>query len=212
MTPFCTITPTRGDRHELLEFCKHQLSRMTLKPDKSYFIDHPPANSKVDLVERVRIGVNEAKADGFQYAFIVEDDDFYPSDYFERFDIGTFVFYGDQSSTYYHLKHRTYTTFKHSGRSSLFTTGFKISELDKFDWDAQNKFLDIGLWNYAYSQVQGIRQYAHSGAIGIKHGLGLCAGKGHVMKGENDDAYLKWLKENVDSEAFQFYTDLMKKL
>jgi len=146
------------------------------------------------------------------FALIFKDDDYYPPDYFERFDLGTFGFYGEQQTVYYNLKSQTYTTFKHFGRSSLFTTGFRIKDLDKFNWYApKNRFLDMSLWEYSET-TPALRQFTHTGAIGIKHGLGLCAGKGHQMEGENKDEGLKWLKANVDNEAFDFYTDLIKKL
>jgi hypothetical protein len=213
MTPFCTITPSRGDRPELLEFCKHQLSRMTLKPDKSYFIDYKPESERIDLIDRVKQGVNQAKADGYEYAFIIEDDDCYPKDYFERFDIGEHAFYGSQETIYYNLRNKTYTEFKHQGRSSLFTTGFKISDLKHFNWSApRNRFLDISIWEHAVT-TPGVRQYiSNTGAIGIKHNLGLCAGKGHTQRGANTDESLEWLKSNTDSEQFSFYSELMKKL
>lgn len=186
---------------------------MSVKPDKSYFIDYKPLSEKIDLVERVRSGVNQAKADGFKYAFIIEDDDFYPADYFGRFDIGEHTYYGSQETFYYNLKNRTYSEFHHNNRSSLFITGFKISELDNFTWTApKNRFLDISLWEHSASS-KGIRQFiSNTGAIGIKHNIGLCAGKGHVNRGANTDDSLEKLKSLVDSEAFDFYSDLMKRL
>jgi hypothetical protein len=210
MTPFATITPTRGDRQELLEFCKYQLSRMTVKPDKSYFIDYKPTSINVDLVERIKKGVELAKADGFEYVFIVEDDDSYPADYFSKFDIGNYSFYGSEETTYYNLRNRTFNVFSHPGRSSLFITGFHIGALSGFNWYApRNRFLDVSLWQHAELQP---KQFIKSDAIGIKHNLGLCAGKGHTQRGANTDDNLDWLNANVDKEQFQFYTDLMKKL
>lgn len=187
---------------------------MTLKPEKSYFIDYKPESEKVDLIDRVKLGVEQAKKDGFEYAFIIEDDDAYPKDYFERFDIGEHSFYGSQETTYYNLRSRTHSTFKHHGRSSLFTTGFKISELKYFNWSAPKRiFLDIAIWEHAVSNSNGVRQYVHgTGAIGIKHNLGLCAGKGHTLRGTDSDDNLTWLKANTDSEQFEFYSALMKKL
>lgn len=208
---FATITPTRSDRPELLEFCKYQLSRMEVKPDKSYFIDYKPASEKIDLVERVKKGVELAKADGFDTVFILEDDDFYGANYFTHFNRWDYNFWGSEQTTYYNLKSRTHTTFDHPERSSLFVTGFKISLLDTFPWIApKNRFLDISLWDFARNV--GKPQFVHPGAIGIKHNMGLCAGKGHQMRGKNNDESLRWLKENTDSTAFEFYTDLMKKI
>lgn len=210
MTKFCTITPTRGDRPELLEFCKHQLSRMTVKPDHSYFIDYKPESTSIDLVERVQKGVDLAKADGFEYVFIIEDDDAYPADYFSKFDIGEYSFYGSEETWYYNIRSRTYNTFQHPLRSSLFITGFAISALEGFNWYApRNRFLDVAIWQLAERYP---KQFVHPGAIGIKHNLGLCAGRGHVQLGKHSDSDLQWLKANTDKEQFKFYTKLMDKL
>jgi hypothetical protein len=207
---FCTITPTRGDRTELLNFCKHQLSRTTVKPEKSYFIDYKPKSDKVDLVERVQHGIELAKADGYEYAFIIEDDDYYPANYFESFDIGNYLFYGSERTTYYNLRNVTYIEFTHPLRSSLFTTGFNIEALERFNWYApRNRFLDVSLWSHAEGKPA---QFIQTKAIGIKHNLGLCAGKGHVLKGNMEDQTLQWLKDNTDQDAFDFYKDLMKRL
>lgn len=186
---------------------------MSLNPDKSYFIDYKPKSESIDLIDRVKQGVDMAKKDGFEYAFIIEDDDAYPKDYFERFDIGEHAFYGSQETVYYNLRSRTHSTFKHHGRSSLFTTGFKISELKQFNWTApKRRFLDIAIWEHAVNSA-GVRQYVHNtGAIGIKHNIGLCAGKGHTQRGVNNDESLEWLKSNTDDEQFSFYSELMKKL
>lgn len=207
---FCTITPTRGDRPELLEFCKHQLSRMTVKPTQSYFIDYKPTSDKIDLVDRVRSGVEQAKSDGYEYAFIIEDDDAYPANYFESFDIGNYSFYGSEETTYYNLRSKTFSHFTHAGRSSLFITGFYIPALQGFNWYApRNRFLDISLWNHAEQQPT---QFIKTRAVGIKHNLGLCAGKGHTIPGKFHDNNLERLKEWTDTDQFVFYSDLMKKL
>jgi hypothetical protein len=210
MTSFATITPTRGDRPELLEFCKHQLSRMSVKPDKSYFIDYKPESQAIDLVERVKRGVAQASFDGFEHVFIIEDDDAYPINYFESFDIGNYSFYGSEETTYYNLRSKTYSEFTHPRRSSLFITGFHIPSLEGFNWYApRSRFLDVSIWSHADRHPS---QFVKTGAIGIKHNLGLCAGKGHVMAGKYNDTSLEKLKACTDAEQFGFYSDLIKKL
>lgn len=186
---------------------------MRVKPDKSYFIDYKPESENIDLVERVKKGFEQAKADGYEYVFIIEDDDHYPDNYFTKFDIGSFDFYGSEETWYYNLRNRTYNTFHHKLRSSLFTTGFKVSAMDGFTWSApRNRFLDIAIWEHAGNTTCTTAQFVYPGAIGIKHNLGLCAGKGHLQTGKDRDQDLEWLKQNVDSEAFDFYSELMKKL
>lgn len=205
---FATITPTRGDRGQLLEFCKHQLSRMTVKPDKSYFIDWEPKSEEVDLVPRIKDGIAQAEVDGFDEVYILEDDDFYRPDHFERLQLNGADFIGEEKTTYYNLRNQTWQTMNHTGRSSLFVTGFKISALKNFNWPRLNeRFLDISLWDHA-KRHKLKRKWVETGAIGVKHGQGLFAGRGHVMEMKNKDLEMEWLKANVSTDAFLFYKSL----
>ena len=201
---FATITPDRGDRPQFLDFCKHQLSRMNTKPGHSYFISNPPTGHQVDLVPRIRLGIERAQADGFDMIFIIENDDFYPKDYFDGIPDANFI--GSRVTTYYNLKNNTYQEFHHPERSSLFTTGFKISALANYRWP-HDEFvnLDVHLWNGpgALSKVKRT-----TGAIGIKHGVGKLGGRGHGMTMANEDKNWEWLKKNVDQEAYAFYKTL----
>lgn len=207
---FCTVTPTRGDRPELLEFCKHQLSRMSVKPDKSYFIDFKPVINGIDLTHRIMEGVDKAKWAGYNEVFIIEDDDYYPADYFERMQLGDNDFIGDPNTLYYHIKHNGHTLTSHRGRASLFTTGFKISALTGFKWP--DKYLDVKLWNHAAMKSLK-RKWVDSGAIGIKHSIGMAAGNGHnKMKYPTFDRDWELLSGRVDSEALEFYKNLQKSI
>ena len=180
---------------------------MYVKPDHSYFIDYPPTSTDFDLVARVRKGIEQAKADGFERAFIIENDDFYPADYFLLTPEADFI--GDDHTIYYHLGNRTWQDWSHPRRASLFTTGFKISALDDFHWIPDNeRFLDISLWNHAKTKTVFWRQ---SKAIGIKHGIGLCGGRGHIQRNKYQDQDLAWLKAHVDHDAYLFYSTLKLK-
>lgn len=216
---FCTITPTRGDRPELLEFCKHQLQRMNIKPQKSYFIDDKPTTQKPDLTYRIRKGIEMAKRDGFDNVFIVEDDDYYSPFYFSKMYLQNRnsgpQFIGAADSVYYHLGKKGFTELVHPKRSSLFMTGLKISALEGFRWPADDEpFLDIELWKHANKKAQRffVTTEPLKPAIGIKHGIGLCGGSGHRMKPEREDQDLEFLKRHVDPEAFDFYKTLINKL
>lgn len=206
---------SRGDRPELLDFCKLQIERMTVKPMKSYFIDTPPTTKNPDLVSRVKEGIRLAQLDGFDKVFILEDDDFYSPDYFEHFKFNNSAdFIGTTKTVYYSLRHQKYTEINHHGRSSLFCTGFKISALSGFKWPDNNYvFLDLPLWSYAAKKkhIKFVDQDVRLFAMGMKHGLGLCGGKGHSMVHENWDDRLEYLSRVTDSEAFKFYVGLMQK-
>lgn len=202
---FCAITPTRGDRSKFVEHLAWQISRMTIKPDSWYIIDHLPKSSSFDLTWRIKEGIKMAKADGFDEVFILEDDDFYAPDYFHSMFLGSYDFVGANQTTYYNLKNRTWQVMAHPKRASLFHTGFRISALHSFEWPADDYvFLDIPLWQYAKNA-----KFVPSSAIGIKHGIGKVGGAGHRMRMKNSDPQMKWLEQNVDAESFEFYQTLI---
>jgi hypothetical protein len=186
---------------------------MTLRPDWIFHMEYQPKSNSFDLVERIKLGVEAAKEKDIDLCFIIENDDYYPANYFERFQpyFNDYHFFGQDYSLYYNLKNLTHNTFNHSFRASLFTTGFKISALNNFEWpDNNNPFLDIEIWRYARHKR---RKFIDTGAIGIKHGLGLCGGKGHNQYWpKNYDKGMKYLQKIVDAESFNFYRSMSEKL
>lgn len=192
-----------------MDHCKWQLSRMGTKPKKSYFIDMPPKNGEVDLVPRIQAGIELAREDGFDLCFVIEDDDYYPHTYFDTVDDNA-EFIGEYGSVYYSLINREYQHWPHYTHSSLFTTGFRISALNEFQWPIQTeRFLDLAIWSYVKSKRKKIQARESVGAIGIKHGIGLCGGKGHTQRFKYTDKNLEWLKSVVDEKSFNFYKTLL---
>ena len=188
---------------------------MIPKPHKSYFIDYPPTSNSIDIVPRIQKGIEMAKMDGCEMVFILESDDFYPANYFESFgNLDQYDFVGSEVTLYYNIRNNTYQRFDHKDRSSLFTTGFRISAIDELFWrklPANHKFLDIDLWQYAKDHRKRIVLKTNPSAVGIKgHGLGLCAGKGHVIPLKLQDKGGLVFQDLVDKEAFQFYNILME--
>lgn len=207
-----TLTPSRGDRPELLAFCKEQIGRQTIKPDATYFIDYTPVDDQFDLTERIRRGFEYAKKDGHEIIFILEDDDGIPDDYIERYlpHFKNADFVGDNKTCYYNIKSLRWHIFNHERRSSLFTTAFRISAMDDFRWPAGHKiFLDIDIWQHAINKK---RAFTDSGAIGIKHGQGKCGGKGHFMSLENHDPDMNFLKSKLSSRHIEFYGQYRRSL
>lgn len=204
-TRFATITPTRGDRPLFDAFCKYQLSKMNVMPTRSYFIDYEPKDDKVDLIPRLKHGIELAKADGIDLVFVIENDDSYGSDYFDNIPFEA-DFIGEQITTYYNLRNNTYQEFEHRNRSSLFTTGFRISALDGFKWPADDyRNVDVALW--AANQKKRIA-WRKTGAIGIKHNCGMTGGSFHTKRMKNVDKDWEWLQEHVSPEAYGFYKTL----
>lgn len=204
---FATITPNRGvERATLLYQCEKMLRQQTLLPDSQYFVCYPPEGNNIDIVERIQRGIEYAKNDGIDLVFIAESDDFYPPDYFERFApyFEQYEFFGDDHSLYYNIRNRAYRNIHHPFRASLFTTGFKISALNLFDWPSPHKaFLDIDLWKYAKRRK---KKFINTGTVGIKgHGCGKVGGKGHIMRFKDEDKDYKLLASKVTPEALEFY-------
>lgn len=206
---WATITPSRGgERPEFFQFCVKQLTELT-GGQRNYLMNERPTSNEPDLVPRVRKGIELAKKDGFTHVYLFEDDDSYNASYFQNYL--DFDFFGYSDTTYYSLRNKTYATFKHPGRSSLFTTAFKISALDDFDWPPDNYvFLDLKIWAHAAKKKKAkIRLLKNNPCLGIKHGQGLVGGKGHRMIMKNKDNDLKFLRSRVNDETFEFYTKMM---
>lgn len=210
---YCTITPDRGDRPEFFQFCLKQLTKMNggKPPMNAYLMNDKPISEEVDLVPRIRKGVELAKRDGFEWCFIIENDDYYPADYFSLFgDLSELDFVGFSETTYYNLRNQTYEMMQHPSRSSLFCTGFRISALDRFNWPKDTTtFLDIRLWEYA--QRFRVKLLSNNPCIGIKHGIGKCGGKAHRNKLKFQDD-TRFLLHNADTEAYHFYYKLITTL
>lgn len=204
---FCSITCDRGDRVQFYNFCIHQLGRMTQQPKETFFINHKPLNGEIDITLRVRLGIAAAIKEGIDVCYIVESDDFYPSNYFWIMDIGDNDFIGCNRSLYYNIKNKTYNEFEHKNRASLYCTGFRISALKNFDWPPDDtKFLDLILWKHALKGKYKLLD--HSVGVGIKHGIGMRAGVGHRLVMPNKDEDYSFLKSKVDAEAYAFYRSL----
>jgi hypothetical protein len=182
---------------------------MTIKPAKSYFIDHAPRSNEKDLVGRLQMGIALARQDGFDKVYIIESDDAYPADYFERMAFLNYDFVGDDFTCYYHIKNNGIQIERHPMRASLFTTGFRISALQNFKWPEPNKvFVDIELWRHAQRRRLK-RRFADSGAVGVKHGYGITGGIGHkesIYKKFDQD--WTWLKSKVDQQSLEFYQSI----
>lgn len=203
-----------GGRDELIGLANLQLEQQTRWPDAIYTIGPPQLqpNGSVDLVARLKIGYEMAKRDKMDFVLIIEDDA-YQKDYIQRFiPYMNFDFVGQDYTYYYQLKQRAWARFDHKYRSSLFTTGFKVSALNNWNWDDLRPDLamvDIRLWEYAKRRTKA---FIDTGAIGIKSGLGLCGGRGHLLKMDNHDPEMNWLNEKVSKDAFEFYQELSEKL
>lgn len=205
-----TITPSRGDRPKFMGFCTEQLLRMNPRPNYFISVVNPPTSAAVDIVPRIKQGIEVAKINGYDNVYIIEDDDHYVVNYLDLMSIGDYDLIGYDNTTYYNLRTRRYQKFYHETHSSLFTTAFKISALDQFTWPADNAiFLDTALWRYAKQHNKKWKLLSDENpCLGIKHGIGMTGGKGHSIKLRDEDPNLHYLKSRVDEKAFEFYSNL----
>lgn len=211
------ITPTRGDRPNLLQQCKKYVAEQTLQPFKHYIIDYTPKSEACDLIPRIKEGLKQAKADGCDYIFIFEDDDFYHPEYIELYinkGLYDFDFIGVNSTFYYHLKTQQFVSIFHGNRASLFNTAFSIKAIDKFKWpndDFAN--LDFELWKYAATKISNAFFLDPILNIGIKHGIGKTGGSAHNENFEyqQKDKNFELLAYHT-GKHFNFYKNLQTQL
>jgi len=227
---YCTITPDRGDRPALLENCRRQVEMINIISKCSWYQwplnfileNNPPVSKECDIVPRVRHAVARARREGFTWAFIIENDDFYPSNYISNLFKGesfgqlpeweNYDFIGYQNTFYYNIKTRRYQRMEHETHSSLFCTGFRLSALDDFQWPPDdNPFLDIALWKHAKQKHRWKLLREENPCVGIKgHGMGKMGGKGHRLELNRADPEMKWFRAKLnDEKAFEFYKSIV---
>jgi len=209
---FCAIIPTREDRPGFLDHCLMQMNRQTVKPVEIFIIGKKyiePVQRLPDIKQRVMYGIKLAKEHGIDYCYIIEDDDYYPDEYFESMSFNNYDFVGIESTIQHHIVFRKYLNLHHACRSSLYCTGLKISSLEGFNWNAaQPVFLDIDLWDFINTKDKlMIFHKPDKFPIGIKHGIGMCGGVSHnnINVYTEDDNNYDFLKKNVRKESFEFY-------
>lgn len=208
MEPFATLTVDRGDRPQLLDFCRHQIDRFVREPAHKIFVTEAPLNDKVDLTRRIKMGIQAAKNFGIDIIYIVESDDFYGKHYIGTHWIGGYDFIGSTKSIYYNIRNKSYAVHSHPNHSSLYCTAFRISALEGFNWPPDDTvFLDIDLWRHAIKRGNYLLTDEPRG-VGIKHGIGKCAGNGHRAHYPDVDNDGEILRGLVDREAYAFYKSL----
>lgn len=213
MTPkIVLITPDRNDRPELLEHCKYQMQRQTVKAEH-LIINYEATPGVVDIVPRVKEGIRQAKELGADHLLIIENDDYYPDNYVETMlkCLKRFGIVGCDRTIYYSLQYNCLKIMAHPGRSSLFLTGLEIACMKHFPWPEDTMlYFDIYLWQ----KIAARRGYAHfpSPPVGMKHGSGFTPGNfhngvvnGRAMKGMMPDPDRKWLRSHIRKESFEFY-------
>lgn len=179
---FALIIPTRGDRPEFIEQCKHLIKNQTLQPDEVIWMDYPPESAGKDITQRYRRGVEQATKNGHKFVVFWEDDDWYHPQYLEWL-VGEWKkkrmpnFFGVGETYYYHLALGKRHHMSHPNRTSAFSTLVKLPFA--CTWPSDNyAFLDLYL--HKHSNVITVSFPKNKVyAVGVKHGIGLSGGSGH---------------------------------
>lgn len=205
------IIPDRNDRPLFLERCNQMLANQTLQADIIEVVNFEPLNDEIDITMRYRIGIEMLK-DKVDVILFVENDDWYSHTYIETM-VNYWVMndkpllFGIAETIYYHLKLKAFNIIKHDGRASAMST--MVSTKLEIDFPKDNEpFFDLHLWK-TYKGVTFKPKEPIN--IGIKHGIGKCGGKGHLLafRYDNEDAEMNWLKSKVNNESFKFYENII---
>ena len=206
------VIPTRGDRSDFLERCLMMLDRQTLKADETCIISESPKSEDKDITYRYRKGFEKLFAKGCTVVFMIEDDDWYSPEYIETMythwiNSESPDVFGIGETTYYHLGRNTYSRMIHPNRSSAFSTMVSKAVLDIDFPDDNYPFLDLELWK----QLKGKTFIPDENiCLGIKHGVGVCGGRGHDddFKYDNQDKDFHYLKKIV-GPSWKYYKNLL---
>jgi hypothetical protein len=206
------LIPTRGDRPKFLEHALFLISEQTHKPHFIEVVDDIPFSSQKDITYRYRVGCDRLVNKGCEIIFFWEDDDFYSPSYIQNMldywvTVGRPKIFGINHSIYYHLKLQKWFRQDHPGRASAMNT-MVTSSIINYSWPKDNEpFTDLHLWKDIPGRSVDIPVIK---SIGIKHGIGLCGGKGHSSLHwyKNNDPGFKWLSKIVDKRSLEFYKDV----
>ncbi len=211
------VTPNHDPKRSMfLDRLRMYMSRQTMQPD-IWEIVNEPTLFKPDLTYRVRVGIDRAIDKGADVILIMEDDDWYDSQYIEFMvngwkHSGKPPIFGIGYTLYVNVMHGKKWFSQHKGRASLMSTLVTADAIVRFTYPSdQHIWLDIDLWKSIRGgkTIEPTKLYS----VGIKHGIGLCGGVGHnkaFSKYESDPQY-KELKRHLKEDAQWYLTELKQK-
>lgn len=162
------ITPT-GGRPEAFNLCEHWISQQTVKPDEWIVVDDYPEATKTSMNQKVirrepfwknkemtlpinlAMGIMAATGD---IIFVIEDDDWYSSNYIESMikKIQNFDLVGEGLAKYYNIKTNFYYIHNNLNHAGLFQTVFKkeISKeiINLILSNKNEKYIDGLIWKF----------------------------------------------------------------
>tara|TARA_R110001599_G_C12152784_1_gene651615 strand:+ start:204 stop:791 length:588 start_codon:yes stop_codon:yes gene_type:complete len=186
------------------------IAAQTLQPDEVLVIDFPATDGKKDITKRYKEGYNKLRNKGLHAIFLMENDDWYCTTYFEQMMAAWKLsdcpdIFGTSNTIYYHIEINAWFTFYHSTRSMAMSTLIR-PDLN-IEWPVdEDPYTDISLWSQLQSKVVYI--FPELICLGIKHGTGLCGGENHSTAMErfiHDDSNFMLLKNHMDEDSLSFY-------
>lgn len=215
------LIPDRGDRPLFLKNCLRmldiQIREFKKHEDAEFIIEivkDEPLNDDCDITWRYRIGYNRLRNKNIDIIALIENDDWYSPEYlhtmvYEWKKSGKPDLFGTNYTIYYHIKMFKYFTMEHDDRSSAMSTLIR-PDLD-FKWCVDiDPFTDLHIWKTLKGVLFTPKNHI---CLGIKHGIGKCGGSSHLSRLERyihhgiDDSKKWFLRENMDSESFKFYSE-----
>lgn len=207
------VIPTRGDRPMFVDHALRLVTQQTRPADFIVLVNDPPETGEKDITLRYRIGLERAWEAGADVAFLMEDDDWY-----SPFYIGAMILewekrhrpplFGIGYSIYYHIIREKIMRLEHIGRASAYNTMVTRGLDINFPADS-DPFFDLHLWKYHRGGQTWSPERPLS--LGIKHGIGLCGGKGHQMMSRYVDPEYGFLQSTVDETSYFFYAEIRAK-
>ncbi len=170
-----------------------------------------------DITRRYKAGIAAASASADLIMFI-EDDDWYGPRYIETMyygwlEAGSPQCFGWDRTTYYHIVSRKHMTNTHKGRSSAMNTMITSKSISHIGFPLDSEpFFDLHVWKSLKGKSVTRRDHDQH-CIGIKHGVGMTGGKAHDKDWRGfttEDPDMFWLKERVNRESFELYSNKEK--
>ena len=211
------VIPTRGDRKPLTDNLLKLIEGQTRKPDHVIIVDYPPKDAIPDLVPRYREGLTKAfSLYGCDLAICLEDDDWYAPNYVETI-IARFEWanrpdvLGIDRTLYYNIITNKYVMLHHPGRASMMSMAFGPGVMNMEWCGDEYTYLDWHIWTKD-KKLRKVSVPLPMIAVGIKHGIGLCGGGGHVANWghyKQTDADWSFLSTIItDEKQIEFYKQI----
>ena len=205
------IIPDKNDRPGFLAHCLDMMERQSIQPDHICLVNENSGIDGCDITWRYKKGFerifNQYDCD---VCFMIENDDWYRNDYIEQMlkkweQLSRPDLLGIGTSVYYHIGLKKYKQLIHPVRSSAFCS-MVTSEVLKHEFCADTEaFFDVYLWKSKMKKAAFIP--SEQICLGIKHGIGSCGGKGHLLSFpyDKDDKDFVYLNSVIDKKSFNFY-------